>query len=85
MTRSLAMAGCNNVIKTGYVHSFEGIYGWGAGAKGLMGYPVTLRTGMDYELSDASTLSAGGSWGEHYEVSMRGDHKINDHITVGCW
>ena len=84
MTRSVAMAGCNQELKDGITHSFEAIYGWATGFKGIMGQPVCARAGMEYELSDSSSLSCDGSWGETYSVAMSGEHKINDNLTVSA-
>ncbi len=52
LTRKLLMAGCDQVLKEGIQHSFEGIYGYGKDFKGIKGQPVALRGGVEYELSD---------------------------------
>ena len=84
MTRSMAMAGCNQVVKEGYTHSFEAIYGWATGFKGFWGQPVEMRGGVEYELSDSSSLECGWSVGEKYSVGMEGTHQINKNLSVSA-
>ena len=81
LTRKLAMAGCDQQLKDGINHSFEAVFGYG-GFKGIQGHPVALRGGVEYELSDQTTVTASGSWDESYTVSQDVEHKIDSHWTV---
>ena len=62
MTRKLFRAGCDQILKEGINHSFEAVYGWGGDMKGIMGHPVALLSGYEYELSDKTSLAASMSW-----------------------
>jgi len=83
ITRSLVSAGCDQALKDGIQHSFEAVFGY-AGMKGLMGQPVALRAGVEYTLSDKSSLSVSGSASETYELSAETEHQLTDNISVGC-
>lgn len=83
LTRSLAMAGCDQKLKDGIHHSFEAVYGW-KDFKGLMGQPVQLRGGVEYTLSDQTQLNASGEWGESYSVQQEVEHKVDSHWTVAA-
>jgi len=84
LTRKLLMAGCDQVLKEGIQHSFEGVYGWGKDFKGIKGQPVALRAGVEYELSDQTTVTASGNWDETYSVSQEVQHKIDNNWTVSA-
>jgi len=61
LTRGLAMVGCDQQLKDGINHSFEGIFGW-KDFKGIQGQPVAIRSGVEYELSDDTSIGASGCY-----------------------
>jgi len=73
LTRSLLMLGCDQKLKDGINHSFELIYGWGD-YKGIQGHPAGVRGGVEYELSDKTSVTASGSWDSNYQVSQEVTH-----------
>ena len=46
-----------------------------------MGKPVGLRTGVEYELDDKTSMSASAELSEDYQVSLDVEHKLDDHWT----
>lgn len=83
LTRSLAMAGCDQQIKDNIHHSFEAIYGW-KDFKGIQGHPLALRAGVEYDLSDQTSLGATGSWDSTWRVQQEVEHKVDSHWTVSA-
>lgn len=83
MTRNWLMAGCNQSLKAGIEHSFEALYGWKE-FKGIRGQPFMLRGGVEYDLSDKTSVSASGEWSESYNVQQEVTHNVDDHWTVSC-
>lgn len=77
------MAGCDQQLKDGINHSFELVYGWKEFA-GIQGNPVALRGGVEYELSDQTSVQASASWDKNYTVSQEVTHKIDKNWTVSC-
>lgn len=61
MTRSQFRAGCDQNLKPGINHSFEFVYGW-KDFVGIMGKPVALLGGVEYELNDKTSLAASARW-----------------------
>ena len=84
LTRKLLMAGCYQVLKEGIQHSFEAIYGYGKDFKGIKGQPVGLRAGVEYELSDQTTVTAAGEMNDSYNLVQEVTHKIDNNWTVSC-
>ena len=82
-TRNLVSAGCDQKLKDTIHHSFEAIFGW-KDFKGILGHPIALRGGVEYELSDQTTVTASGSWDSNYTVSQEVEHKIDSHWTVSA-
>jgi len=76
-------AGCDQQLKDGINHSFEAVYSWD-GAAGIMGKPFQLLGGVEYELSDKTTLSAGGKWYGNYEIESGVEHKVDNNWTVSA-
>ena len=76
-------AGCDQQLKDGINHSFEAVYSWD-GAAGIMGKPFQLLGGVEYELSDKTTLSAGGKWYGNYEIESGVEHKVDSNWTVSA-
>lgn len=83
ITRQMVMAGCDQELKEGINHSFEIAYGYGA-FKGIQGQPVMVRGGVEYELSDKTTVNVAATVSESYEISSEAEHKVDDHWTVSC-
>jgi len=79
--REFVGAGCDNKLKDNIRHSWEALYCWTDGWKGLYGQPVKLLGGVHYKLSDASTLSAAGEAGENYLVKSAQEHKLDKNWT----
>jgi len=49
-----------------------------------MGKPVGLLGGVEYELSDKTSLSASGIWAGDYEVESEVEHKVDNNWTVSA-
>ena len=84
MMRSLFMTGCDQQLKDGINHSFELVYGWGKDYAGIMGNPVGLRGGVEYELSGQTNVQVSGSWDKNWTLNQEVTHKIDSHWTVSC-
>jgi hypothetical protein len=67
-TRNLVSAGCDQKLKDSIHHSYEAIFGW-KDFKGILGHPVALRGGVQYELSDKTSVNVTGNWDSNYNVS----------------
>ena len=83
LKRSDLSAGCDNTLNDTTRHSFEGVYNW-AGAEGIKGTPLSLRGGVEYDLSDATSLSAAASWGKDVNVNQTVEHKCDKNWTVSA-
>jgi len=83
LTRSFVSAGCDQQLKDGINHSFEAVYGW-KDFKGIQGHPVSLRGGVEYELSDQTSTTVSANWHSAYDISNEVTHKIDNHWTVSC-
>lgn len=80
---NIVSAGCNQKLNDNITHSFEATYGWKE-FKGIQGHPVVIRGGVEYELSDQTSLTASGHFGQDYSVSQQVEHKIDEHWTVSA-
>ena len=76
-------AGCDNKLNDSTAHSFEGVYNWSK-SEGVQGTPVTLRGGVDYELSDQTSLTAAASWGKDIDINQTVEHKCDKNWTVSA-
>jgi len=76
-------AGCDNKLKDTIRHSWEGLFCWTEGFKGIAGYPVKLLGGVHYDLGSTSTLSASTEVGENYIIRACATHKVDNHWSVG--
>lgn len=73
VTRSLAMFGCDQQPKDNIKHSFEAVYGW-KGLAGIMGHPVSLRTGLEYDLSDSTGMKMSANWANTWQAGLEVTH-----------
>lgn len=83
LTRSNFRAGCDQQIKDGINHSFELVYGWKDFA-GLMGKPVAILTGVEYELSKQTSFAASATFGSDIDIENEVEHQVDDHWTVSA-
>jgi hypothetical protein len=82
VTRQWAMFGCDQKLKDSISHSFELMAGWNKDCKELKGYPVRIRGGVSYELSDQTTVDSSFGFGANWQVGMEVEHNIDSHWTV---
>lgn len=85
MKREYIGGGCDNAMKDKehIKHSWEALYCWRNGYKGLMGYPVKLLGGVSYDLGSTSTLQVSTEIGESYIVNSGMTHKLDKNWSVG--
>lgn len=83
VTRSLAMAGCDQKLADYINHSFEVVFGW-KDFKGIKDHPVALRAGFAYELSDQTTYNVQAEAGQSYSFSTEVEHQVDSHWTVSA-
>ena len=83
MKREFVGGGCDNALKNHIKHSWEGLYCWRNGYKGLMGYPVKLLGGVSYDLGETSTLSVSTELGDSYTINSGMTHKLDKNWSVG--
>lgn len=83
LKREFVGTGCDNKLKEGIFHSWEGLYCWTEGFKGVMGYPVKLLGGVHYDLGTTSKLTAHGEVGENYMFRSGATHNVDKNWTVG--
>ena len=76
-------AGCDNKLNDVTRHSWEAAYNWG-GAEGIQGTNFSLRGGVDYDLSDQTSLTAAVSAGKDINVNQTVSHKCNKNWTVSA-
>lgn len=81
--RECVGAGCDNKLKEDIRHSWEALYCWTDGFKGIQGQPVKLLGGVQYNLSKATTFSTSAEWGENYMVKAGQTHKVDKNWTFG--
>ena len=81
--REFVGAGCDNKLKDGIRHSWEGLYCWSNGFKGVQGYPVKLLGGVHYVLGDTSNLTMSGEYGENWLIKSGATHKLDKNWSVG--
>ena len=85
MKREYIGGGCDNAMKDKehIKHSWEALYCWRNGFKGMMGYPVKLLGGVSYDLGSTSTLQVSTEIGESYIVNSGMTHKLDKNWSVG--
>lgn len=81
--RKFAGAGCDNKLKDGIQHSWEGLYIWRDNFTGIGGQPVKLLGGVQYALGKTSNLKVQAEVGKDYTIKSGVTHKIDDHWTMG--
>ena len=84
ITRKVLMFGCDQNTKDYFRHSYEAIYGWDKDFKGIKDYPLVLRSGVAYELSDDTEISHSVTIGQNFASSMEIEHKFDKNWTVGA-
>lgn len=67
-----------------FTHSYEATFGWGQGAEGFLGSPLSFVGGGEYDLSKASSLGYTWSLGKTWAYNQTVDHKVDDHWTVSA-
>lgn len=81
--KHLVSAGALHKISgTDYTHGLEVTYDAADGAKGFQGFPVAVKSGAHYALSDATHLKTCVEIGEHYGGHLKVEHKIDKNWTV---
>lgn len=76
-------AGCDNQLKEGIKHSWEALYSWKEGYKGVQGQPVRVLGGVQYDLSNETSLAVTGEAGENYLLKSGQTHKLDKNWTLG--
>ena len=84
MAKNLFSAGCDNKLNDSTRHSFEAVYMTAEKAEGIMGHPVAVRGGVQYELSDATSLEAAASWDTGVAVNQTVEHQCDKNWTVSA-
>ena len=84
MINKLFSAGCDNTLNDTTRHSFEGVYMMEEKAEGIQGQPVMVRGGVEYDLSDATSLEAAGKWGKDVEFEQTVTHQCDKNWTVSA-
>jgi len=77
--------GCSNSLNDSINHTWEAQYAYGEKHPGINGTKVTLRGGVSYDLSDASGMEVGASWGEGVELEHQFVHKVDKNWTFAGW
>ena len=83
MKREYLGGGCDNALKDSIKHSWEALYCWRQGFKGIQGHPVKLLGGVSYDLGKTSTLASSFELGENWTVKSGATHKLDKNWTVG--
>ena len=83
LTRKMIMGGCDQNLREGIQHSFEGRYTHES-TDGFMGTPVSLHSGVEYELSDKTSLSFASNHAATHDCEMGVEHKIDANWTVSA-
>jgi hypothetical protein len=81
LLNTLLSTGCDNKLSDTISHTFEGVYNW-SGKAGILGYPLSLRGGVDYDLSDRTNTNISASWGSDVNVNQQVSHQCNANWTV---
>lgn len=75
--RECVAAGCDNQLNDSIRHSHEALYCWSDGFKGLLGQPIKVLGGISYQVSDSTSLTAAGEFGENYLIKTGQTHKLD--------
>lgn len=89
MMNQLFSAGCDQSLNDNVRHSFEAVYNTakteaGEPAKGFMGQAGFVRFGVEYDLSDATTLEGSGKLSDQIEFEQTVTHQCNSNWTVSA-
>jgi len=63
-------------------HSHEIVYDRKKDAKGFKDFPVEIRNGSEYKLSDATSVGFSSKLGEHLSFEVETSHKVDKNWTV---
>lgn len=88
MARKLFHTGCHqsNLHGKDIDHSYEIEYNWEKDNKdGLRNTPVSVRAGVEYGLSDKTTLGANFLFSGAHSMKQEVTHKADSHWTLGMW
>ena len=83
VTRKVAAAGCDQSIRDGIQHSFEARYTHES-TDGVKGTPVSIHSGLEYDLSDKTSLSFASNHAADHDCEMEVTHKIDGNWTVSA-
>ena len=83
VTRKIAAGGCDQQVRDGIQHSFEARYTHES-TDGVMGTPVSIHSGLEYELSDKTSLSVGSNHAADWDCEMEVTHEIDNNWTVSA-
>ena len=83
LTRKMVMGGCDQNVRDGIQHSFEARYKHES-TEGLGGTPVSIHSGLEYELSDKTSLSFASNHAGTHDCEMGVEHKIDANWTVSA-
>lgn len=81
--RKIAAAGCDQSIRDGIQHTFEARYKHES-TEGFYGSPVSVHSGVEYELNDKTSLSFSSNHAENHDCEMEVTHKIDGNWTVSA-
>ena len=81
--RKIVGLGCDQRIRDGIQHTFEGRYTHES-TGGIMASPVSLHTGVDYDLSDKTSLAFAANIAETRDCEFEVTHKIDSNWTVSA-
>jgi hypothetical protein len=84
MVKNLFSAGCDNKLNDSTRHSFEAVYMTSDKAEGIMGNPVQVRGGVQYDLSEQTSVEAAASWDTGVAVNQTVTHECDKHWTVSA-
>ena len=71
--RGFVSAGFDQKLTKDIHLSFEAVHGW-KNFIGIRGNPLALRGGIEYNLSDQTTLIAIVNWNANYKISQQVEH-----------
>ena len=81
--REFVGGGCDNKLKDGIRHSWEALYCWTSGFKGIQGQPVKILGGVAYDLGKTSKLTMSAEVGENWVVKGGAAHTLDKNWSVG--
>ena len=81
--REFVGGGCDNKLKDGIRHSWEALYCWASGFKGIQGQPVKILGGVAYDLGKTSKLTMSGEVGDNVVIKGGCAHTLDKNWSVG--